>query len=99
MALLRNDQASIVRGRYGKDTIPAGLCAVAVLAEAAVLLSGAVAAKYYTVTAYTNSNTSYTDCFAFTGGFKGGKLAVGGLPASISIAGCAFGEGRKHLLF
>jgi hypothetical protein len=60
---------------------------------------GAVAAKYYTVTAYTDSNTSYTDCFAFTRGFKGGKLAVGGLAALMSIAGCAFGEGKKHLLF
>ncbi len=60
-----------------------GVIAITVLATAASPMATAVAAKYYNVTVYTNINYTFNDCFAFTGGFQKGTLAVAGLPASM----------------
>jgi hypothetical protein len=56
-----------------------GLLAAAVVVAGAFPIGNAMAAKYYSVSVITNFGTSFTDCWTFKGGFKGGTTVVNDL--------------------
>jgi hypothetical protein len=56
-----------------------GLLAAAVFVAAAFPITNAMAAKFYSVTVITNFGTTFSDCWTFKGGFKGGTAVVSDL--------------------